>query len=487
MIKELSWILLGIIVLVAIFITGLVLRVDVIAVFVMIGLNPVSFIFGIVIGIGIGYVLFTRCHGPIRRMSDMIDDTKSAGTQWMKAPVIAGITGGIFLAIILHLSNWGWHGLMGYYGSLFGMSAYSYLAQILLGFLFTGALSVFLTAEHGVTRKKVLASGILSGIIAGIVFSSLYLYLGILLNPLNYPSFPGDFLKLWTFFQGINSELFILVGISVLTGMIVATLGALASGFLQNRYSKPTSSGVDDMKPGKIHRAILFALFTLIIAILITPPVIVAIGIEQGATTREPFGPAGFGSSGLATFPDQPLGDNHASNVTKWMQQHAGQEVSAGEYLDISNPGYLASHSQEVREGYYRMKVRVPNFSSPDPGDYDRSAGGMQYGRRSVAIAAFGYRGISEDQQPASPMNCTSQCILNESMIEVSNGLTGREIPAGTYFQTVCPDFFSGLTEPQKAALNNQSMNVSKITGRDEMAAFDPPRYVSGTQVLERK
>jgi len=417
----------------------------------------------------------------------MIDETKSAGKQWIKAPVIAGMTGGIFLTLILHLSNWGWHGLMGYYGSLFGMTAYSYLALMLLGFLSTGALSVFLTAEHGVTRKKLLASGILSGIIAGIVFSSLYLYLDILLNPANYPPFPGDFLKLWTFFQGLGSGLFVLVGLSMLTGLIVATTGALASGFLQQKLGKTTGSGVDDMKPGKIHRTVLFALSTLIIAFLIIPPVIVAIGIDQGTIARDPFGPPSLGSAGLATPLYQPVGDDHASNVTRWMQEHAGQEVSAGEYLEITNPGYFASHSQEVREGYFRMKIRVPNFSSPDPGVYDRSAGGMQYGKRSVAIAAFGYRGIPDDQQRVYAGDYTSQCILNESMIEVSNGLTGREIPAGTYFETVCPDFFFGLAESQKAALNNQSMNVSKITGRDEMAAFVPPRYVSGTQVLERK
>ena len=65
MIKELSWILLRIIALVAVFIAGLVLRVDVIAVFAMIGLNPVSFFAGIVAWIGIGSLLFTRCHGSI--------------------------------------------------------------------------------------------------------------------------------------------------------------------------------------------------------------------------------------------------------------------------------------------------------------------------------------------------------------------------------------------------------------------------------------
>ena len=416
-------------------------------------------------------------------MIPMTDDTKNARTQWMKAPVIAGITGGIFLTIVLHLSNWGWNSLMGYYGSLFGMSAYSYLALMLLGFLFTGALSVFLTAEHEITRKKVLSSGILSGIVAGIVFSSFYLYTDILLNPFTYPLFPGDFLKVGTFFHGISSGLFILVGISMLTGMIVATLGALASGFLHQRYGKPSGSEGDDAKNGNLHRIILIALFVIIVAILIIPPVIVAIGIEQGAIARGPFGPVSSGSAGLSAPLDQPDGNDHASNVTRWMQEHAGEEVSAGEYLEITNPGYFASHSQEVREEYYRMKIRVPNFSSPDPGDYDRSAGGMQYGKRSVAIAAYGYRGLPDEQQPASPMNFTSQCILNESIIAVSNGLAGREIPAGTYFETVCPDFFFSLTESQRAALNNQSMNLSQIPGRDEMAAYVPPLYVPGTHI----
>ncbi|MFA4823610.1 MAG: hypothetical protein WC593_00480 [Methanoregula sp.] len=413
----------------------------------------------------------------------MIDEPTGTGTQWMKAQVLAGITGGILLTIVLHLANGGWHGLMEYNSRLFGIYADSYLILVLLGFLFTGALSVFFLAEHGITRKKVMASGILSGIIAGMVFSNFYLYTDILLNPTNYPPFPGDFFKMWTFFNIISSGWFILVGISMLTGMIVATMDALASGFLEQRFGKTTGYGEDDVKDGNVNQTVLFALFTLIIAILIIPPVIVAIGIEQGAIAQEPFGPVSFGSVGLPALPDQPIGDDHASNVTRWMQEHAGQEVSAGEYLVITNPGYLDSRPQNVRAAYSRMKVRVPNFSNPDPGDYDRSAGGMQYGKRSVAIAAFGYRGIPDDQQPAYPLNYTSQCILNESMIEVSNGLADREIPAVTYFETVCPDFFFSLTESQKAALNNQSMNVSKIPGRDETAAYVPSLYVSDTHI----
>lgn len=63
--KVLKWILTGIAALFVVFIAGLLLQLNVIAVFAMIDLNPVPFIFGMVIGIGIGYVLFTRCHSPI--------------------------------------------------------------------------------------------------------------------------------------------------------------------------------------------------------------------------------------------------------------------------------------------------------------------------------------------------------------------------------------------------------------------------------------
>lgn len=166
---------------------------------------------------------------------------------------------------------------------------------------------------------------------------------------------------------------------------------------------------------------------------------------------------------------------DHASNVTIWMQQHAGQEVTAGEYLEIMNPGYLNSRPQEVREGYSRMKVRVPDLSSPDKG--------IQYGERSAATAIFGYREVPEDKQPVSPENSTGQCIMNESMIAVSNALAGREISAGKYLETVCPIYFSGMTESQKAVLNNQSLIVLKIPDRRNISGFVPPQSVSVIQM----
>jgi len=166
-------------------------------------------------------------------------------------------------------------------------------------------------------------------------------------------------------------------------------------------------------------------------------------------------------------IPAQTSGNDHASNVTRWMQEHSGQEVTAGEQLEILNPGYLDRLPPDKREAFYRMKIRVPNISDPNPGEYDRSTGGMQYGRRSVAIAAFGYREIPGEQQSEYVLNYTRPCILNESMIAVSNRLADREISVGEYLKTVCPDSFSCLTESQKAALNNQSMTLSGIPDVD--------------------
>ena len=159
---------------------------------------------------------------------------------------------------------------------------------------------------------------------------------------------------------------------------------------------------------------------------------------------------------------------DHASHVTTWMQQHAGQEVTAGEYLEIMNPGYLESRPREVREAYFRMNVRVPDLSNPGEG--------MQYGERSAAIAIFGYREVPEDKQPVSLMNSTGQCIMNESMFAVSNALAGREMSAGKYLETICPTYFSGMTESQKAALNNQSLTVSKIPDRGNISVLSPVR-----------
>jgi hypothetical protein len=166
---------------------------------------------------------------------------------------------------------------------------------------------------------------------------------------------------------------------------------------------------------------------------------------------------------------------DHSPQVTAWMQQHSGQEVTAEEYLDITNPGYLDSRPPEVRESYSRMKVRVPNLSNPDEG--------MQYGERSAAIAIAGFREVPEDIQPVSPGNYTGQCTLNESMIAVSNTLAAREISVGTYLETVCPDYFSSFSDTEKTALRNQSLTVSIIPDRGNMSAFIPPQSVAVLQM----
>ena len=68
-------------------------------------------------------------------------------------------------------------------------------------------------------------------------------------------------------------------------------------------------------------------------------------------------------------------------------------------------------------------------------------------------------------------------------MIAVSNRLAGRELSAGTYLETVCPEYFAGLTGSYKAALYNETLTPSKIPDRDEMAAFVPPLNVAGTRI----
>ncbi|MDD1689090.1 MAG: hypothetical protein LUQ66_00315 [Methanoregula sp.] len=162
---------------------------------------------------------------------------------------------------------------------------------------------------------------------------------------------------------------------------------------------------------------------------------------------------------------------DHASNVTSWIQQHAGQEVTAEEYLDITNPGYLESRPEDIREGYSKLKVRVPNLSNPDEG--------MQFGERSAAIAIAGYREVPEGQRPLSPGNYTGQCTMSESMIAVSNSLAGNEISVGTYLETVCPDYFSRFSDAEKSALRNQSMTASIIPDRGNLSAFVPPQSVA--------
>jgi hypothetical protein len=116
----------------------------------------------------------------------------------------------------------------------------------------------------------------------------------------------------------------------------------------------------------------------------------------------------------------------------------------------------------------------VPDLINPDEG--------MQFGKRSVAIAVFGYREIAGDPQPAYARNYASQYILNESMIVVSNGLEGKEISIGTYLESVCPEYLAGLSGSHKAALYNMTIPVSKIPVDSKTAVFVPPLYAAKTE-----
>ena len=354
----------------------------------------------------------------------MTDEIQSTGTQWMRFPVFAGITGGVLLLIVLNLANCVWYELLEYNRGVFGHYRYSYIALVLLGFVFTGALSVLPTAEQGIARKKVLASGILSGIIAGFVFSSLFLYTNILPNPSGYPQYPGDYLKLATLFHGIVSGWFILMGISVITGMIVATMSARAFDFIRQCRFKNSVSRESEWKCGMMYRMTLVALLTLIAAIAVLPPAIIAAGIEGDAVAQEPPVRIDPVFTNRSAPPVQPVSGGNTANVSRWMQQHAGQEVSVGEYLEIIHPGYLDTRPQNVQEAYYQMMIRVPDMHLMNVS--------TQSGERSVAVAMAGQPEIPEDKHTAYPENDTAKRIQNTSMIPVLDGLAVRAISMGT-------------------------------------------------------
>jgi len=206
--------------------------------------------------------------------------------------------------------------------------------------------------------------------------------------------------------------------------------------------------------------------------------IFLAVCLALAVISLDPYGPANPGLPGIPALPGQPAPDGHAANVTRWMQEHGGLEVPVGEYLDITNPGYLDSRPREVREAYYRMKTRVPDFSNPDEG--------MQSGPTGAAIAVLGFREVPEDGWTADAGNPYGQCILNESMVAVSNELADREISAGTYFKTVCPEFYFGLPVSRQAALSNQSISVSEIPGRGNGSASVRPQSVPVTRMEDR-
>jgi len=62
--KTIFWILSGLTALIIVFTVCLLLRVNLISLFELIGMNPFSFFIGLMAGIGLGYFLFRRDNVP---------------------------------------------------------------------------------------------------------------------------------------------------------------------------------------------------------------------------------------------------------------------------------------------------------------------------------------------------------------------------------------------------------------------------------------
>ena len=413
----------------------------------------------------------------------MDDDKNSGRTKYLKSPILSGIAGGLLLAAVISLTNLGWRDLIGYNGWLSRPYAACYTTEILLVFIFSGALSVFLIHSREDRETAVLRSGILSGIMAGLVFGGTVPYLDILLDPARYHLLPGILPGLTAFLEAAGFGWFVVVCASVLTGMIFAAAGALLFRFLRQRLAGTSGSRDTDYKTGILSRAILLALLTGIVAVSLVPPGVAMIGIAQGTIAHEP--PVPVDPLPAAPLPVQSVRAGCTSAVSPWMQQNAGRDIPAGDYLDVVNPGYPGTVPQDARDVYYRMVVRVPGYPNASEGMQDPSPGGLTYGSRSAAVAVADYRETPDGQQNTGYAgNLGGQCLLNESTIAASNRLAGEKITIGKYFETVCPDYLAGMPESEKEPLYNQTLQVPEIPPDHEgTVAFVPPLSVSGIRM----
>lgn len=117
------------------------------------------------------------------------------------------------------------------------------------------------------------------------------------------------------------------------------------------------------------------------------------------------------------------------------------------------------------------LQPRGPDPYTTNESVRPQATDGIRFGERRAAVAVAGYPEIPADhRQPITATNYTGQCILNESMIHVSNGLVGSEISASAYLETVCPEYFAGMSGSHTASLYNQSLQVPKIPDCDETA-----------------
>ncbi|MFA4861955.1 hypothetical protein [Methanoregula sp.] len=227
------------------------------------------------------------------------------------------------------------------------------------------------------------------------------------------------------------------------------------------------------MMPRNGDRIHLIAVPAFILALLVIPCV-------SDATWTPPqdpevFTPLNSGPFHMPPWMNPPARDSFASNVIMWMQYYAGKEVTAREYLTVVNPGYLDSQPQDIRETYSWMKVRVP-----DPRNPDEEA---LYGLRRLSIA-YGAPEGPEDEVRAYMNDYSRECVVNRSLIAVSDSLVDQRMTAAAYLTTVCPAHFFGLPESVRSSLDHRVLTVSNIPARENVSVHlptnsfpDPPEH----------
>lgn len=168
---------------------------------------------------------------------------------------------------------------------------------------------------------------------------------------------------------------------------------------------------------------------------------------------------------GYAAVPATP--ENPESfNSSGWMQSVSGKEVSAGEWLEHVNPGYLASLTAEKREWYYRLNLTMP----------DRSAGpgSMQFGARAISVAAIAVPEcpVPTPTEPDGPgkTSVSRQCTIDQSSAGMIEPFAEAGMSVGEYLQIVCPDYVMSLPECHRASLFNESLREMAVSFPEEFA-----------------
>ncbi|MEN6610011.1 MAG: hypothetical protein ABFC24_04150 [Methanoregulaceae archaeon] len=168
---------------------------------------------------------------------------------------------------------------------------------------------------------------------------------------------------------------------------------------------------------------------------------------------------------GYAAIPATPATPD-PTNVSEWMYSVSGKEVSAGEWLEHINPGYLSSLTEEKREWYYQLNVTMPDRTS--------APGSMQFGARAISVAAIAVPDcpVPTPTEPDGPgkTGTSHQCTIDQSSAGMIDPFAEAGMSVGEYLQIVCPDYVTSLPECHRASLFNESLREMAVSFPEESA-----------------